>query len=121
MGKTLMYVFAFVQLFFMLAQLAILIDAASRVFASDTASKYMPSWLTKTNKNGRPVNSYILTAGISLLILLLSGTLPSINSIYNWLLNLNGIVSTIQDRPCLRRIHCHSLARRRIQVRLCLH
>ena len=93
MGKTLMYVFAFVQLFFMLAQLAILIDAASRVFASDTASKYMPSWLTKTNKNGRPVNSYILTAGISLLILLLSGTLPSINSIYNWLLNLNGIVS----------------------------
>ena len=93
LGKSLMYVFAVVQLLFMLAQLAILIDAAARVFASDTANKYMPTWLTKKNKNGKPVNSYILTAGISLLILLLSGTLPSINSIYNWLLNLNGIVS----------------------------
>lgn len=93
MGKSLMYVFAVVQLLFMLAQLAILIDASSRVFASDTAAKYMPSWLTKKNKDGRPMHSYTLTAGISLLILLLSGTLPSINSIYNWLLNLNGIVS----------------------------
>ncbi|ARU19947.1 APC family permease [Ligilactobacillus salivarius] len=93
MGKSLMYVFAVVQLMFMLAQLAILIDAASRVFASDTAAKYMPSWLIKKNKAGRPVHSYTLTAGISLLLLLLSGTLPNINSIYNWLLNLNGIVS----------------------------
>lgn len=93
MGKSLMYLFAFVQLFFMLAQLAILIDAASRVFASDTATKYMPTWLTKKNKDGRPVHSYTLTAGISLLLLLLSGTLPNINAIYNWLLNLNGIVS----------------------------
>lgn len=88
-----MYVFAVVQAFFMLAQLAILIDAASRVFAGDVNQKYMPSWLTKKNKNGRPIHSYTLTAGISLVLLLLSGTLPSINSIYNWLLNLNGIVS----------------------------
>ncbi|ETA74370.1 APC family permease [Ligilactobacillus equi] len=93
LGNSLMYVFAVVQLLFMLAQLAILIDASSRVFASDTAAKYMPSWLTKKNKAGRPVHSYTLTAGISLLLLLLSGTLPDINSIYNWLLNLNGIVS----------------------------
>lgn len=93
MGSVLMYVFAVVQAFFMLAQLAILIDAASRVFAGDVNQKYMPSWLTKKNKNGRPVHSYTLTAGISLVLLLLSGTLPSINSIYNWLLNLNGIVS----------------------------
>ena len=93
MGSVLMYVFAVVQAFFMLAQLAILIDAASRVFAGDVNQKYMPSWLTKKNKNGRPIHSYTLTAGISLVLLLLSGTLPSINSIYNWLLNLNGIVS----------------------------
>ena len=93
MGSVLMYVFAVVQAFFMLAQLAILIDAASRVFAGDVNQKYMPSWLTKKNKNGRPIHSYTLTAGISLVLLLLSGTLPSINSIYNWLLNLNGIIS----------------------------
>lgn len=91
--NSLMYVFAVVQSFFMLAQLAVLIDAASRVFAGDVNQKYMPTWLTKTNKNGRPVHSYTLTAGIALVLLLLSGTLPDINSIYNWLLNLNGIVS----------------------------
>lgn len=92
-GNVLMYVFAVVQAFFMLAQLAILIDAASRVFAGDIHEKYMPSWLLKKNKHGRPIHSYTLTAGISLVLLLLSGTLPNINSIYNWLLNLNGIVS----------------------------
>ncbi|MFK3586793.1 APC family permease [Lactobacillus sp. 23-2] len=93
MGNTLMYVFAAVQLFFMLAQLAALVDAASRVFASDTASEYMPKWILKKNKSGRPVHSYMLTAGIALFLLLLSGTLPEINDIFNWLLNLNGIVS----------------------------
>ena len=62
-------------------------------YAGDVNQKYMPTWLTKTNKNGRPVHSYTLTAGIALVLLLLSGTLPDINSIYNWLLNLNGIVS----------------------------
>ena len=34
-----MYVFAVVQSFFMLAQLAVLIDAASRVFAGDVNQK----------------------------------------------------------------------------------
>lgn len=92
-GKSLMYLFAVVQAIFMMAQLAVLLDASSRVFAGDVADKFMPRWLTKTNKNGRPVHSYILTTGLSLFLLLLTGTLPNINTIYNWLLNINGIVS----------------------------
>ncbi len=93
MGKSLMYMYAIVCLLNFMADLAALIDAASRVFASDTSEKYMPSWLRKKNKDGLPVNSYILTCSITLFLLLLSGTLPEINDIFNWLLNLNGIVS----------------------------
>ncbi|MGZ1334299.1 APC family permease [Lactobacillus delbrueckii subsp. bulgaricus] len=93
MGKSLMYMYAIVCLLNFMADLAALIDAASRVFASDTSEKYMPSWLRKKNKDGLPVNSYVLTCSIALFLLLLSGTLPEINDIFNWLLNLNGIVS----------------------------
>ena len=93
MGKILMYLFAVVQAIFMMAQLAVLLDASSRVFAGDVADKFMPKWLTKKNKNGRPIHSYTFTVGLSLFLLLLTGTLPNINTIYNWLLNINGIIS----------------------------
>ncbi|GFP08737.1 hypothetical protein LHEJCM20397_09420 [Lactobacillus helveticus] len=90
-----MYIFAVVQAIFMMAQLAVLLDASSRVFAGDVADKYMPKWLTgKKDKTGRPVHSYTLTCGLALFLLLLTGTLPNINSIYNWLLNINGIISS---------------------------
>ncbi|WP_367719591.1 APC family permease [Lactobacillus gasseri] len=92
-GKVLMYIFAVVQAIFMMAQLAVLLDASSRVFAGDVGSKFMPKWLTKKNKNGRPIHSYTFTVGLSLFLLLLTGTLPNINTIYNWLLNVNGIIS----------------------------
>ena len=77
----------------MMAQLAVLLDASSRVFAGDVGEKFMPKWLTKKNKNGRPIHSYTFTVGLSLFLLLLTGTLPNINTIYNWLLNVNGIIS----------------------------
>jgi amino acid transporter len=93
LGKTLMYIFAVVQAIFMMAQLAVLLDASSRVFAGDVADNFMPKWMTKKNKNGRPVHSYMMTSGLSLFLLLLTGTLPNINTIYNWLLNINGIIS----------------------------
>lgn len=92
-GKVLMYIFAVVQAIFMMAQLAVLLDASSRVFAGDVGEKFMPKWLTKKNKNGRPIHSYTFTVGLSLFLLLLTGTLPNINTIYNWLLNVNGIIS----------------------------
>lgn len=52
MGKSLMYMYAIVCLLNFMADLAALIDAASRVFASDTSEKYMPSWLRKKNRMG---------------------------------------------------------------------
>lgn len=93
MGNSLMLAYSIVCLVSLLAQIAALIDAASRFLASDTAVKYMPSWLLKKNKNGRPINSYIFTAGTTLVLIVLGGTLPQINDFVNWLLNINTIVS----------------------------
>lgn len=93
MGNSLMLVYSVVCLVTLLAQIAALIDAASRFLASDTTAQYMPSWLLKKNKNGWPVNSYIFTAGTTLLLIVLGGTLPQINDFVNWLLNINTIVS----------------------------
>jgi amino acid transporter len=93
MGNTLMLAYSIVCLVTLLAQIAALIDAASRFLASDTTAQYMPSWLLKKNKNGRPLHSYIFTAATTLILIILGGTLPQINDFVNWLLNLNTIVS----------------------------
>lgn len=93
MGNSLMLVYSIVCVVSLLAQIAALIDAASRFLASDTTAQYMPSWLLKKTKTGRPLNSYIFTAGTTLVLLLLGGSLPQINDFINWLLNINTIVS----------------------------
>lgn len=53
----------------------------------------MPKFLRKTNKDGLPINGYLLTCGLSAFIMLLGVFLPEMNDIFNWLLNLNGIIS----------------------------
>ena len=93
MGKFFLYTFIITQALYMLAQLAVLVDGGARIFLSDTAKKYLPKQLTKTDKNGLPINGYWLTTGICSVLLFLSATLPSVNDIFNQLLNLNGIVS----------------------------
>lgn len=93
MGNSLMYMYSIVCLVTLLAQIAALIDAASRFLASDTTAQFMPRWFLKKTKTGRPINSYIFTAATTLILVLLGGTLPEINDFVNWLLNLNTIVS----------------------------
>ena len=93
LGNIFLYMFIITQAVYMMAQLAILVDAGTRMFLSDTAKQYLPSKLTKLDKNGLPINGYWLTTGICTAILVMSATLPNINSIFNQLLNLNGIVS----------------------------
>lgn len=92
MGNVLMYIFTVVQAIYMMAQLAVFLDSTSWVLAADTAERFMPKWMRKRNKNDRPIHSYVLTTGLTLFLLLLSRTLPDINAVFNWLLNLNGIV-----------------------------
>ncbi|GAB5056387.1 hypothetical protein COSHB9_07740 [Companilactobacillus alimentarius] len=68
-------------------------NAMTRMLISDTGNKYMPSFLRKTNTAGLPINGYLLTVGLSAFIMFLGILLPNMKDIFNWLLNLNGIIS----------------------------
>ncbi|WP_129044450.1 APC family permease [Companilactobacillus metriopterae] len=93
LGKLFLYTFSITQAIYMMAQLAVLLDAGTRMFLSDTAKDYLPKALTKLDKRGLPINGYWLTAGICTFIMVLSATLPNMNDIFNQLLSLNGIIS----------------------------
>lgn len=92
-GKTLLYIWSWTSVFFNCAMLAVLLDAMTRMLISDTGKKYMPKFLRKKDKNGLPINGYVLTVSLSAFIMLLGIFLPDMNDIFNWLLNLNSIVS----------------------------
>ncbi|WP_192917941.1 APC family permease [Companilactobacillus halodurans] len=92
-GNTLMYLFAFTEIFYLAALLAVLLNAMTRMLISDTGNKYMPQFLRKTNSAGLPINGYLLTVGLSAFIMFLGILLPNMKDIFNWLLNLNGIIS----------------------------
>lgn len=92
-GNTLMYLFAFTEIFYLAALLAVLLNAMTRMLISDTGNKYMPKFLRKTNSAGLPINGYLLTVGLSAFIMGLGILLPNMKDIFNWLLNLNGIIS----------------------------
>lgn len=93
LGNTLMYLFAFTEIFYLAALLAVLLNAMTRMLISDTGNRYMPKFLRKTNSAGLPINGYILTVGLSAFIMGLGIPLPNMKDIFNWLLNLNGIIS----------------------------
>ncbi|WP_099973893.1 APC family permease [Lactobacillus terrae] len=93
MGNTLMYIFAWTEVFYLAALLAVLLEAMTRMLISDTGARYMPKVLRKKNASGLPINGYLLTVGLSAFIMLLGIFLPDMNDIFNWLLNLNGIIS----------------------------
>ena len=96
MGKFLLYLWAWTSLLFNCALVAVLLDAMTRMLISDTGDKYMPKFLRKkdkNDKNGLPINGYILTVALSSFIMILGIFLPDMNDIFNWLLNLNSIVS----------------------------
>ncbi len=73
--------------------LFIAIDAPLKILVLDSDPKYVPRALTKTNKNGAPVNGYIMmSALVSILIFIPVLGFGNTNAIYNWLLDLNSIV-----------------------------
>lgn len=92
-GNLLVYIYAWSSFFYNVALLSVLLDAMTRMLISDTGDKYMPKFLKKTNRDGLPINGYILTVFLSGFIMVLGIFLPDMNDIFNWLLNLNGIIS----------------------------
>src|SRR5699024_11802490 len=59
----------------------------------NNCDKYIPKFLHKKIKNCLPINRYFLTVALSLFIMILGIFLPYMNDIFNWLLNLNSIIS----------------------------
>lgn len=92
-GNVFMYIYAWTSVIYMCALLAVLLDAMTRMLISDTGEKYMPAFLRQKNADGLPINGYILTCTLSGFIMLLGVFLPEMKDIFNWLLNLNGIIS----------------------------
>lgn len=92
-GNLFMVIYAWTAVFYMCALLAVLLDAMTRMLISDTGKRYMPEFLRKTNAQGTPINGYLLTCILSGFIMLLGVFLPKMNDVFNWLLNLNGIIS----------------------------
>ncbi|KRL98490.1 amino acid permease [Liquorilactobacillus satsumensis DSM 16230 = JCM 12392] len=92
-GNLFMYLFAWTEVIYLAALLAVLLDAMTRMLISDTGEKFMPRFLRRTNHAGLPINGYLLTCLLSGFILFLGVFLPNMNDIFNWLLNLNGIIS----------------------------
>lgn len=93
LGDVFMYVYAWTSVVYMCALLAVLLDAMTRMLISDTGDKYMPEFLRKTTKDRLPINGYILTCTLCAFIMFLGVFLPEMNDVFNWLLNLNGIIS----------------------------
>ncbi|WP_057875463.1 APC family permease [Liquorilactobacillus aquaticus] len=92
-GNLFMYLFAWTEVVYLAALLSVLLDAMTRMLISDTGRRYMPQFLRKTNRAGLPINGYLLTCLLSGFILFLGIFLPEMNDVFNWLLNLNGIIS----------------------------
>ncbi|MCD5560890.1 APC family permease [Lactobacillus delbrueckii] len=70
-GKLFVYIYAWASFFYNVALLSVLLDAMTRMLISDTGDKYMPKFLKKTNKDGLPINGYILTVFLSGFIMVL--------------------------------------------------
>ncbi|MFA6074635.1 MAG: amino acid permease [Negativicutes bacterium] len=92
-GNVLLLIYALANFAGQVAALMFSIDAPLKVFLSDTDSRYVPKFLTKTNKFGAPINGYYLTGVlVSILILVPAIGIKNMNDLFNWLLDLNSIV-----------------------------
>lgn len=63
------------------------------VYLPEMLAKIHAKMVDQEEQEWSSIHSYTFTVGLSLFLLLLTGTLPNINTIYNWLLNVNGIIS----------------------------
>ncbi|NVY96567.1 amino acid permease [Lactobacillus sp. DCY120] len=97
LGNTLVWLFALTNILTAAAALIISIDAPLRVLLSDPKQKLIPAKLRKQNRYQVPINGYWLTGGlVSLLIMIPALGIGGANELYNWLLNLNSVVTPLR-------------------------
>ncbi|WP_099191313.1 APC family permease [Tepidibacter mesophilus] len=93
LGNVFLILYALSNTTAQISALMISIDAPLKVLIADADSKYIPKALTKTNKYGAPINGYkLVTVLVGILIIIPALGIGDMNSLYNWLLDLNSIV-----------------------------
>lgn len=92
-GNTFLVLYAIANMMASISALAFSIDAPLKVLLGDADKEYIPEKLSKVDENGTPRNGYILTGIlVSIIILIPVIGIGDMNSLYNWLLQLNAIV-----------------------------
>jgi len=96
-GNFLLILYAIASALGQLSALVFSIDAPLKVLLAEGDSKYIPAILTKTNKYDAPINGYKLTAIlVGIMIIIPALGIGDMNSLYNWLLDLNSIVMPLR-------------------------
>ncbi|UHA75539.1 amino acid permease [Paenibacillus sp. 481] len=92
-GNTFLILYAVANTLAQISALAFSIDAPLKVLLLDADARYVPKSLLKTNAHNTPINGYILTGIlVSALIIIPAFGIGNMNSLFNWLLDLNSIV-----------------------------
>lgn len=96
-GNWIMIIYALANVLAQISALAFSIDAPLRVLLSDSDETYVPKSLLRINERGTPVNGYIMTAIlVGILIIVPALGIGNMNSLFNWLLDLNSIVMPLR-------------------------
>ena len=96
-GNVFLILYAIANMLAQVSALAFSIDAPLKMLFSEGDKKYIPAILMKTNKNGAPINGYKMTAVlVGIIIIVPALGIGDMNTLYNWLLDLNSIVMPIR-------------------------
>lgn len=97
LGNLLLIIYALANTAAQISALVFSIDAPLKVLLADTDENFVPKALTKTNKNGAPVNGYLMTTIlVSILIIVPVLGIGNMNELYSWLLRLNAVVMPLR-------------------------
>lgn len=97
LGNVFLILYAVANMLAQISALAFSIDAPLKVLFADSDRRYIPESLTKVNKHGTPINGYKMTAVlVGILIMLPAFGMGDINTIFNWLLDLNSVVMPLR-------------------------
>ncbi|MGX6592561.1 amino acid permease [Cetobacterium ceti] len=96
-GNALMILYAVANALGQVAAIMFSIDAPLKILIGNGDTNYIPKSFTKVNKFGAPINGYKLTGIlVGILIIIPAIGIGNMNSLYNWLLDLNSIVMPLR-------------------------
>ena len=96
-GNFLIILFAIANTLAQISALMFSIDAPLKILIGDADRNYIPKSFAKLNKHGAPINGYKLTGVlVSILIIIPAIGIGNMNTLYNWLLDLNSIVMPLR-------------------------